>query len=373
MFEFSLCLLADSAINLVSDSSKLGLRSGYEDSIVSMVRKIPGPVALYCPPGLIEYHRSSGRYSSHNEDPKITLKDSWNDSSKEEHEESCPIATGTSKVAKIVHQCLHGLLRSGGNRNQRYIDTKPNNELIHYCLQNPPYTYQWAEKTVPVVEGIENDIYSTVGCLSGMHVKCRKTIEDHNNLPEQRKAIVTSSALTYDPEPATLMKMGKCQRKGIDNLMDLISLIVYENSTKYLPQQPFQTSSNTSRANQDNSPRINQWRWVLGGQKEAGVQLNAEQADWKDDTNDESDDQELEAHYMYMTQIQEVTPDPVDNSRPIFDVEPMHKKPVESIMTYNLAEHGDTNITIDSLDICYDREHDDQDDTDDLDQEQTKM
>ncbi|GJU39542.1 hypothetical protein Tco_1192499 [Tanacetum coccineum] len=40
---------------------------------------------------------------------------------------------------------------------------------------------------------------------------------------------------------------------------------------------------------------------------------------------DESDDQELEAHYMYMAQLQEVTPDPVDNSGPIFDDEPMHK------------------------------------------------
>ncbi|GKC57710.1 hypothetical protein Tco_1085308 [Tanacetum coccineum] len=48
------------------------------------------------------------------------------------------------------------------SRIKRYIDTKPNSELIHYCLQNPPYTYQWAEKTVPVAEGIDNDIYSTV-------------------------------------------------------------------------------------------------------------------------------------------------------------------------------------------------------------------
>ncbi|GJU55569.1 integrase, catalytic region, zinc finger, CCHC-type containing protein [Tanacetum coccineum] len=39
------------------------------------------------------------------------------------------------------------------SRTKRYIDTKPNSELIHYCLQNPPYTYQWAEKTVPVAEG----------------------------------------------------------------------------------------------------------------------------------------------------------------------------------------------------------------------------
>nr|GEW66947.1 hypothetical protein [Tanacetum cinerariifolium] len=39
---------------------------------------------------------------------------------------------------------------------------------------------------------------------------------------------------------------------------------------------------------------------LLCKQEEAGVQLNAEQADWKDDTDDESNDQELEAHYMYM-------------------------------------------------------------------------
>ncbi|GJS48380.1 hypothetical protein Tco_0598501 [Tanacetum coccineum] len=48
------------------------------------------------------------------------------------------------------------------SRIKRYIDTKPNSELIHYSLQNPPYIYQWAEKTVPVAEGIDNDIYSTV-------------------------------------------------------------------------------------------------------------------------------------------------------------------------------------------------------------------
>ncbi|GKA82147.1 hypothetical protein Tco_0788895 [Tanacetum coccineum] len=43
----------------------------------------------------------------------------------------------------------------GGNWKsiiKRYIDTKPNSELIHYCLQNPPYMYQWTEKTVPVAE-----------------------------------------------------------------------------------------------------------------------------------------------------------------------------------------------------------------------------
>nr|GFC06390.1 hypothetical protein [Tanacetum cinerariifolium] len=43
-----------------------------------------------------------------------------------------------------------------------------------------------------------------------------------------------------------------------------------------------------------------------------------------DDTDDESKDQELEAHYMYMAQIQEVLPD-ATNSGPIFDTEPVQK------------------------------------------------
>ncbi|GKF63884.1 hypothetical protein Tco_0187332, partial [Tanacetum coccineum] len=161
------------------------------------------------------------------------------------------------------------------------------------------------------------------------------------------KTIVTSSAPTYDPEPATVTEDEEMSKeKEIDKLMALISLSfkkIYKPTNNNL-----RTSSNTSRANQDNSPRINRGtgydnqravsvagarenvayhkeKMLLCKQEEAGVQLNAEQADWKDDTDDESEEQELEEHYMYMAQIHEVTPDSVENSRPIFDDEPMHK------------------------------------------------
>ncbi|GKD96323.1 hypothetical protein Tco_1380220 [Tanacetum coccineum] len=129
---------------------------------------------------------------------------------------------------------------------------------------------------------------------------------------------------------------------------------------------------------------------LLCKQEEAGFQLNAEQADWRDDTDDEPEDQELEVHYMYMAQIQEVTSDVADNSGPIFDVEPVHKvqnnddnynvfaienehhEQPESVNDTYLEEQGDTNITIDSLDMCNHGETVDQDD-DDLAKEQTQF
>nr|GEZ28619.1 hypothetical protein [Tanacetum cinerariifolium] len=44
----------------------------------------------------------------------------------------------------------------------------------------------------------------------------------------------------------------------------------------------------------------------------------------RDDTDDELEDQELEVHYMYMAQLQEVSPNAAD-SGPIFDIEPVQK------------------------------------------------
>nr|GFC17512.1 hypothetical protein [Tanacetum cinerariifolium] len=125
------------------------------------------------------------------------------------------------------------------------------------------------------------------------------------------KVVVNSPQPIYDQEPSMVDDDEDTSKdKEIDKLMALISLSfkkIYKPTNNNL-----RTSSNTSHANQDNSPRIH---------RNAGIQLNAEQADWKDDTDDESDDQELEAHYMYMAKLQQVSPDDVD-SGPIFDTEP---------------------------------------------------
>nr|GEW36044.1 hypothetical protein [Tanacetum cinerariifolium] len=155
------------------------------------------------------------------------------------------------------------------------------------------------------------------------------------------KAIFNSLQPIYDQEPSMVIEDDETSKdKEIDKLMALIFLSfkkIYKPTNNNL-----RTSSNTSRANHDNSPRIKEVlarecqkpkrakdaayhreKMLLCKQEEAGIQLNAEQADWRDDTDDdELEDQELEAHYMYMAQLQEISPDAAD-SGPIFDDEPL--------------------------------------------------
>nr|GEW83672.1 hypothetical protein [Tanacetum cinerariifolium] len=44
-------------------------------------------------------------------------------------------------------------LNAWKSRIKRYIDTKPNRELIHYCLENPPYELGWKDKFIIDAEG----------------------------------------------------------------------------------------------------------------------------------------------------------------------------------------------------------------------------
>nr|GEZ13120.1 hypothetical protein [Tanacetum cinerariifolium] len=184
--------------------------------------------------------------------------------------------------------------------------------------------------------------------------------------------------------------------KEIDKLIALISLSfkkIYKPTNNNL-----RTSSNTSHANQDNSPRINRSagyenqrignvvgaretvgssvvqrsgiqcynckefehvarecqkpkrakdadyhreKMLLCKQEKAGIQLNAEQADWRDNTDDdELEDQELEAHYI------------------------VHPEQSESVHDTYPIEQDAQNVIIDSLDMHNDREEIDQNDDD---------
>nr|GFC22280.1 hypothetical protein [Tanacetum cinerariifolium] len=246
-----------------------------------------------------------------------------------------------------------------------------NRELIHFCLTNPPYELGWKDKFVIDAKGnpttathqrfvtlvkqsqeLKHVSYHKLYDILKQHqhevneIRAEKIARVANPLAlvaqqqqvyhpqthpthynqhsstrthqaatrKRKKAIVNSPQPIYDQEPSMVDDDEDTSKdKEIDKLMALISLSfkkIYKPTNNNL-----RTSSNTSRANQDNSPRIHRNAGNLGfnattarnmgmllgnvksrkrakdeayhrekmllcKQEEAGIQLNAEQADW---------------------------------------------------------------------------------------------
>nr|GEU92842.1 retrotransposon protein, putative, unclassified [Tanacetum cinerariifolium] len=212
-----------------------------------------------------------------------------------------------------------------------------------------------AEAVQIILTGIDNDIYSTVdacpnACEMWKAIERLKQGESINVQDLETNLYWEFRKFTSHDEPSMVAEDDEMSKdKEIDKLIALISLSfkkIYKPTNNKL-----RTSSNTSRANQDNSLRTDrgagydnqrlgnvagarenvgttvvqksriqcynckEFRHVarechepkrakdaayhrenmlLYKQEEAGIQLNTEQADWRDDTDDELEDQELE-------------------------------------------------------------------------------
>nr|GEY79441.1 hypothetical protein [Tanacetum cinerariifolium] len=109
-------------------------------------------------------------------------------------------------------------------------------------------------------------------------------------------------------------------------------------------------------------------------QAEQGVPLQVEHYDWLANTDEEIDEQELEAHYSYKAKIQEVPiADLGTNSEPVEQVQNnakhnvftnnlQHSEQFESVSNTCLVETNDSNVIPDSPDMCEDDIQNDQND-----------
>ncbi|GJW35459.1 retrovirus-related pol polyprotein from transposon TNT 1-94 [Tanacetum coccineum] len=88
-------------------------------------------------------------------------------------------------------------------------------------------------------------------------------------------------------------------------------------------------------------------KMLLCKQAEKGVQLQAEQFDWIADTDEEIDEQELEVHYSYMAKIQEV-----HNADSGTDSEPLEQVQYDTGYDVFANETVDSNVILDSPDMC---------------------
>ncbi|GKC66563.1 hypothetical protein Tco_1099161, partial [Tanacetum coccineum] len=105
-------------------------------------------------------------------------------------------------------------------------------------------------------------------------------------------------------------------------------------------------------------------KMLMCKQAEKGAPLQAEQADWLEDMDEEIDEQELEAHYSYMAKIQEVpTADSGTDTEPlekvqyeaeynVFTNERQHSEQPEFINNTCVVEKVDSNVIPDSPVMC---------------------
>nr|GEV41161.1 hypothetical protein [Tanacetum cinerariifolium] len=124
-------------------------------------------------------------------------------------------------------------------------------------------------------------------------------------------------------------------------------------------------------------------KMLMCKQAEQGVPLQAKQYDWLANTDEEVDEQELEAHYNYMAKIQEVpTADSGTDLEPVEQVQNdagynvfanhlQHSEQSESISNTCLVETDDSNVTPDSPDMCEDDIQNEQNDVDSDDKPRT--
>ncbi|GJT75122.1 hypothetical protein Tco_1041847 [Tanacetum coccineum] len=294
------------------------------------------------------------------------------------------------------------------SRIKRYIDTKPNSELIHYCLANPPHIFTWDQLNVEVeavqiiLTGIDNDIYSRVDACPNAcemykaieRLKQGKSINVQDletNFYWEFGEFTSRDGESLESYYSRFYKMmnelvkNKCNvtnyQVNVQFLLQLqpewqmfvtlikqsqeLKTVSYHKLYDILKQHQHEvdkiraerlartanplTLDNTSRINRgtgyDNQRTVNvvgaretvgtkvvqqsgiqcynfkeyghvamecqkpKWakdaayykeNMLLCKQEEAVIQLSAKQVDWRDDTDDEPDDQELEAHYLYM-------------------------------------------------------------------------
>nr|GEV16506.1 putative reverse transcriptase domain-containing protein [Tanacetum cinerariifolium] len=176
------------------------------------------------------------------------------------------------------------------------------------------------------------------------------------------KAIVNSPQPIYDQEPSMVAKDDEIgvgydnQRLGnIAGARETVgTTVVQKYGIQWYNCKEFgHVASECQKPKREKDVAYYREKMLLCKQEEAGIQLNVEQANWRDDTDDEPDDQELKAHYMYQTMITILCL-------------PLNVNILSNLnlfMTHPI-EQDEHNMIIDSLDMSYDSEQIDQNDDD---------
>nr|GEV77599.1 retrovirus-related Pol polyprotein from transposon TNT 1-94 [Tanacetum cinerariifolium] len=241
------------------------------------------------------------------------------------------------------------------SRFLRYVDTRPNGEALRKCILGGPY-----KPTTVLVHAVE--------ATDSPAVPEHTTLETPSNISSsnsKNKNSDTTPRYKNDDHSGQFRTQRMVNVAGTREKVGIH--VVYKSGI-----QCFNCKEYVHFAKECRKPKrvkdsaYHKEKMLLCKQAEQGVPLQAEQYDWLADTDEEVDEQELEAHYRYMAKIQEVpNADSGTYSEPLEHVQNetgynvfanhlQHSEQSESVSNTCLVEMDDINVTPNSPDMCED-------------------
>nr|GEU77222.1 hypothetical protein [Tanacetum cinerariifolium] len=158
-----------------------------------------------------------------------------------------------------------------------------------------------AEAVQIILIGIDNDIYSTVdACPNAFLTSTTTRMTKHQN------------------------KVNEIRAKRLAHTANPLALVA-KKQPAYHPQNHHTHYTQNSSTRSQQAATRNKGKAIVNSLPPIYDQEPTMVVKDDEMSKDKEIDQELEAHYMYMSQIQKVTSDVANNSRPIFDTEPLQK------------------------------------------------
>nr|GEV86614.1 ribonuclease H-like domain-containing protein [Tanacetum cinerariifolium] len=232
----------------------------------------------------------------------------------------------------------------------RYIDTRPNGDALRKCVlevvetilnmspENEAHYESEKEAIHLLLTGIGAEIYSTVDACKTAHEmwiaieRLQQELSRFVTIVKQQHALDTVSYhKLFDVLKRYQKEVNEIHAERIAKNANPLALVV---AAQQYPdpyyQAPKSHKSYAPPSKQSSSTRSNA---STKFKAEKGVPLQAQQADFLENTNEEIDEQDMEAHYSFMPKIQVVP-----NADSGTDTEPL--------------EQDDSNVTPDSPDMC---------------------
>nr|GEU31512.1 hypothetical protein [Tanacetum cinerariifolium] len=233
---------------------------------------------------------------------------------------SCTSHSRYWSISKQAIRQMHNNIMAAGSRDRlpilamgryaqwrsrflRYIDTGPNSDALRKCILEGPYTF------------------STVVVLTVPATKNSPAVPEHTTYfkmfykPTNNNLRTSSNSRNKNVDTTPRYKNDNQSRQfGSQRTVNVVgarenvgSPVVHQTGIQCFNCKEFGYFAKVCR----NPKRVidfayHKEKMLLYKQAEKGVPLQAEKSDWLADTDEEIDEQELEAHYSYMAKIQEV-------------------------------------------------------------------